>query len=69
MGCNHVTSAEQIPFMMTAKDIQALGFSRQLAYQMLNRADMPTTRIGKRVFVQKNRFLEWLDLHSGQKDA
>lgn len=64
-----ITCKEQIPFMMTAKDIQRLGFSRQITYQILNRADMPVTRIGKRVFVQKDKFLEWLDEHSGLRRA
>lgn len=69
MKSNTFTDANQIPRMLTAKDIQAMGFSRPMVYQLLNRADMPTVRIGKRVFVRKDRFLEWLDTHSGRQDT
>ena len=67
MRSNSFTNEDQIPYMLTAKDIQAMGFSRPMVYQLLNREDMPTVRIGKRVFVQKDRFLEWLGTHSGRQ--
>lgn len=57
---------EQLPLMMTAKDLQAMGFSRQITYQLLNREDAPTVRIGKRIFVPKYKFLDWFSEFSGK---
>ncbi len=41
-------------------DLRAVGFSRQMAYQLLNREDVPTIQIGKRKFVHRELFQEWL---------
>lgn len=43
-----------------ANELQAVGFSRQMAYQLLNRADVPTIQIGNRKFVHRELFQEWL---------
>ena len=40
--------AYEPPLMLSAKDIQKLGFSRALAYRFLNRADMPVVIVGGR---------------------
>ena len=49
-----------IPLMMTANDIQELGFSRAMAYQILNRSDVPVIVIGERKFIKKESFFDWL---------
>lgn len=59
------TKYEELPLVMSAKDIQVLGFSRSLAYGLLNRADVPVIVIGGRKFVQRDRFFEWLDKQAG----
>ena len=58
---SNITDFEQLPCLMTAKDIQRLGFSRSISYQLLKRQDMPTICIGKKLFVQKDNFLQWLE--------
>ncbi len=52
---------EQLPLMMSAKDLQALGLSRGIAYALFNRKDFPVIVIGGRKFVEKGRFFAWLD--------
>lgn len=49
--------------MLDATDLVGLGFSRAIAYQLLNRADFPTVRIGRRLYVRYDRLIEWLDTH------
>lgn len=56
-----ITNIEQLPLMLSAKDLQSMGFSRQTTYQLLNRQDAPIIRIGKRIFAHKDRFLEWIE--------
>lgn len=49
------------PEMMTAEDLQNFGFTRSMAYAFLNREDVPVIRIGKRKFIRKEKFYEWLE--------
>jgi len=44
----------------SAKELVQAGFSRSMAYQLLARADVPTIRIGGRIFVRRSAFQEWL---------
>ena len=49
------------PEMMTAEDLQNFGFTRSMAYAFLNREDVPVIRIGKRKFIRREKFYEWLE--------
>ena len=51
----------EFPEMMTAEDLQNFGFTRSMAYAFLNRKDVPVIRIGKRKFIRKEKFYEWLE--------
>lgn len=46
--------------ILSARDLQGIGFSRSAAYQLLNRADLPVIRIGSRRFLHRQLFEEWL---------
>lgn len=49
------------PEMMTAEDLQNFGFTRSMAYAFLNRKDVPVIKIGKRKFIRREKFYEWLE--------
>lgn len=49
------------PEMMTAEDLQNFGFTRSMAYAFLNRKDVPVIRVGKRKFIRREKFYEWLE--------
>ena len=61
-----MNSRENLPMMLSANDIQTLGFSRTIAYNILNREDVPVVKIGSRQFIQRDKFFDWLD--SREKD-
>ena len=61
--------AREIPLAMSAKDIQALGFSRPLAYRFLNMADLPVIEIGGRKFMHRDLFFDWLAEQATGKKA
>lgn len=46
--------------VFSATDLEELGFSRTMSYQMLNRQDLPVVRIGDRRFMNAALFREWL---------
>ena len=48
------------PEILSAKDLQEMGFSRSMLYALFNREDIPVIRIGKRMFIRRERFFEWL---------
>ena len=61
-----MNSRETLPMMLSANDIQTMGFTRTMAYNILNRDDVPVVKIGSRKFIQRGKFFDWLD--SREKD-
>jgi len=55
---------DSLPVILSAHDLQKLGFSRPMAYLLLNRTDFPVLQIGGRKFVLKEKLFEWLDAQS-----
>ena len=51
----------ELPLLISAKDMQKMGISRAMSYQILNRADLPIIKIGERKMVKRDEFLAWLD--------
>lgn len=50
----------ELPMMMSAKDLQAMGFSRSMAYRLLQGDLIPVVTIGKRRFIRHTTLMEWL---------
>ena len=48
------------PEILSEKDLQEMGFSRSMSYALFNREDIPVIRIGKRKFIRREKFMEWL---------
>ena len=55
-------SAEDLPPYLNALQISAfLGISKTNIYALMNTAGFPTVRVGKRMIVEKDKLLKWLD--------
>ena len=64
---NQKTSYDQLPIMLNANAIaQTLGISRAGAYELMHSEGFPTLRIGKRMMVSKERFIQWIERNSGE---
>ncbi|MCM1334707.1 MAG: helix-turn-helix domain-containing protein [Bacteroides sp.] len=50
-----------LPLLLSAKDMQKMGISRAMSYQILNRTDLPIIKIGDRKMIKRDEFLAWLD--------
>ena len=48
------------PEILSAKDLQDMGFSRSMSYALFNREDIPVIHIGKRKIIIREKFMEWL---------
>ena len=54
--------SDNIPELLSAKDMsEHLGVSLCTCYKLLKQDDFPTTRIGKRKVVTRERLTEWLE--------
>ena len=60
-----MVSVNHLPMFLTAKDLQQLGFSRSMAYQLMNRADVPVLQIGERKFIPRDKFFAWVEKYPG----
>ena len=56
-----MNSRETLPMLLSANDIQTMGFTRTMAYNILDRDDVPVVKIGSRKFIQRDKFFDWLD--------
>ena len=60
-------SNDELPLAMNAKDVAGyMNISLTCAYNLMNSQNFPVIRIGKRLIVTKDRFLDWLDKANGQ---
>lgn len=51
-----------LPIVLTADDVKtALNISRAGAYNLMNRREFPSLRIGKRILVSKEDFIRWME--------
>jgi predicted DNA-binding transcriptional regulator AlpA len=56
------TDFERFPYMLTVGDVAViLRISRAGAYNIVNSADFPKKKVGKRTVVQKDDFKQWLN--------
>ena len=62
-----MNSGETLPMMLSANDIQTMGFTRAMAYNILDRDDVPVVKIGSRKFIQRDKFFDWLDSREKSK--
>ena len=50
----------ELPMILSAKELQTMGFSRSMAYRLLQGDLIPVVTIGKRRFIRHTTLMEWL---------
>ena len=64
------TTYEQLPLMLAVPDVAAvLGISRAAAYELARSKDFPALRIGTRIVVPKDKFINWINRKVEEQDA
>ena len=62
------TSNDQLPLTLNAEQVgRYLNISRAGAYALFHSEGFPCIRIGKRMLVQRDAFLRWLDEQQKKK--
>ena len=63
-------SYEQLPLVLSVPEIAAvLGISRAAAYEPVRSKDFPSLRIGTRIVVPKDKFINWINRRVEEKNA
>ncbi len=59
-------SYDELPlFLNTALVAEALGIAPSSAYELMHEKGFPMLKIGSRMVVPKERFIEWVERNSG----
>ena len=55
-------SIDELPLFLNAKTIaEVLGVSTSSAYELMHEKEFPTVRVGSRMVVPKEKFVEWIE--------
>ena len=55
-------SYDSLPLALTAPEVgEVLGISRASAYELVRSRGFPHIRIGTRILVPKDKFIQWID--------
>ena len=55
-------SYQDLPLSLTAPEVgEVLGISRAAAYELVRSEGFPRIKIGKRVLVPRDKFIQWID--------
>ena len=55
-------SYDELPLMLSVPEVAAvLGISRASAYELARSDGFPALKIGSRIVVPKEKFIEWID--------
>ena len=60
-------SLEELPLMMNMADVAAvLGISKAGAYTLAHSRDFPAFRVGRRIVISQEKFLDWLEKQTAE---
>ena len=51
---------EDFPILLSVCELEAMGMGRSMAYKLLGSDKLPRVAIGKRCFLLRDEFYEWL---------
>ena len=66
MNKTKYTNCDDLPLMLSVPDVASvLGISRAGAYELVRSDGFPALRIGSRIVVPKERFIDWINANAG----
>ncbi len=58
-------SYDELPLFLNAGQVaQVLGVAAASAYELMHEAGFPTLRVGSRMVVPKEKFIQWVEEHT-----
>ena len=66
MNKSKYTTYNDLPLMLFVPDVASvLGISRAGAYELVRSDGFPVLRIGSRIVVPKEKFIDWINANTG----
>ena len=66
MNKTKYTNYDDLPLMLSVLDVASvLGISRAGAYELVRSDGFPALRIGSRIVVPKEKFIDWINVNAG----
>ena len=63
---SHYKSYDDLPLFLNAEMVAAvLGVSPSSAYELMRKPGFPVLRVGSRMVVPKEQFIQWVESHAG----
>lgn len=60
---------QDLPLTLTAPEVgEVLGISRASAYELVRSEGFPRMKIGKRILVPRDKFIQWIDQQAEVKE-
>ena len=59
-------SYDELPLFLNSKLVaKVLGVSPSSGYELMHQPDFPVLRVGSRMVVPKEKFIQWVEEHTG----
>ena len=63
-------SYDELPLFLNVELVaKVLGVSPSSSYELMHEKDFPALRIGNRIVVPKEKFIQWVDAHTARGDS
>nr|WP_325214846.1 helix-turn-helix domain-containing protein [uncultured Oscillibacter sp.] len=60
---------DELPLFLNAKTVaKVLGVSPSSGYELMHQQNFPTLKIGNRIIVPKERFIQWVERNTSGDD-
>ena len=65
MNTSSIKNFDELPLFLNADTVaKVLGISISSAYELMHEKNFPTLRIGSRMVVPKEKFIQWVEEHT-----
>lgn len=56
---------DELPLFLNAETVaKVLGVSPSSGYELMRKADFPVLKVGNRILVPKEKFIQWVEEHT-----
>lgn len=66
MKLSEYKSYDELPLFLNAATVaRVLGIAPSSAYELMHEKDFPVLKVGSRMVVPKEKFIQWVEQHTG----
>ena len=66
MNISSYKSYDDLPLFLNASTVaKVLGVSPSSGYELMHETDFPVLKVGSRMVVPKEKFIQWVEQHTG----